>query len=50
MRSQELVSGTLVRGGIIVVINDHEVFGFLHGGSLLLSDDGKTHTFKRVKQ
>jgi hypothetical protein len=37
-------------GGIIVVINDQEGSGFLHEGSLLLSNKGKTYTFKRVNQ
>ena len=37
-------------GGIIVVIDDQEGSGFLHEGSLLLSSNGKTYTFKRVNQ
>lgn len=37
-------------GGIIVVIDDQESSGFLHEGSLLLSSNGKTYTFKRVNQ
>ena len=37
-------------GGIIVVIDDDEGSGFLHEGSLLLSNKGKTYTFKRVNQ
>lgn len=37
-------------GGIIVVIDDQEGSGFLHEGSLLLSNKGKTYTFKRVNQ